>query len=208
MAKSDSIPCKTSGCDRFAELRGWCRPHYKRWKRNGEEPVGPVASRLGEVERFWSYVDTSAGDNDCWPWRGVVNHKGYGLFFYRGKLRSAHRVAISIPGPFPDRAVVVMHACDTPPCCNPRHLRYGSVAENNRDMMRKGRWKKPPGRPRLLREKCAVEQCPYQAQTRQWCNAHRRRVKLYGDPLGGSPGRPRARRAKLAASAVRDFLPD
>lgn len=32
-----------------------------------------------------------------------------------------------------------MHTCDTPLCCNPRHLRLGTQAENIADMIAKGR---------------------------------------------------------------------
>ena len=52
----------------------------------------------------------------------------------------AHRVAFELhherdlkPGEH------VMHSCDNRPCCNPSHLSIGSIADNNRDMHRKGR---------------------------------------------------------------------
>lgn len=31
------------------------------------------------------------------------------------------------------------HSCDVPACCNPRHLWWGTAAENNEDCRRKGR---------------------------------------------------------------------
>lgn len=35
--------------------------------------------------------------------------------------------------------LVVMHSCDTPACIEPKHLKLGTVADNNRDMAQKGR---------------------------------------------------------------------
>ena len=40
---------------------------------------------------------------------------------------------------------VVMHACDNPPCCNPAHLKVGTIADNNADMTSKGRAINPRG---------------------------------------------------------------
>lgn len=46
----------------------------------------------------------------------------------------AHRLAyeFTYPGGL-SGSEVLMHLCDNPPCCNPNHLRPGSVAENNAD---------------------------------------------------------------------------
>jgi hypothetical protein len=140
------VQCSAEGCDRVRRCKEWCKPHYQRWLRNGETPSGPVAQPREEAERFWSYVDRSRGEAACWPWTGTRNWRGYGMFYYRGKTRHAHRVALSIPNDLPPSDVVVMHTCDNRPCCNPRHLRRGTVAENNHDMIAKGRAVKPPVR--------------------------------------------------------------
>ncbi len=35
-------------------------------------------------ERFWSFVDQSAGADACWPWRGGCSGNGYGAFSIDG----------------------------------------------------------------------------------------------------------------------------
>lgn len=84
---------------------------------------------------LWDRVDAS-GDG-CWEWTGGRFTTGYGAFWVAGKTTKAHRAAYeSVHGPTPAR---VLHRCDNPPCCNPAHLFAGSMADNSRDMVAKGR---------------------------------------------------------------------
>lgn len=88
------------------------------------------------VERFWSYVDKSAGEDGCWPWKGATDPMGYGRFHTgesANSSRLAHRIAFGLThGELPP---VVRHKCDNPPCCNPHHHEPGTKADNNRDMV-------------------------------------------------------------------------
>ena len=86
-------------------------------------------------ERFWRQVDRR-GDDECWPWTGGLKSGGYGAFHIGGRQIGAHRYAA---GCRIGDGVVVMHTCDNPPCCNPAHLRKGTIADNNADRSRKGR---------------------------------------------------------------------
>lgn len=95
------------------------------------------------VARFWSKVSVTPVDDECWLWRGGKNGNGYGNFripeFGRVSF-SAHRVAyLCVNGSFPDGGLVVRHKCDTPLCVNPHHLECGTVADNMRDMVERGR---------------------------------------------------------------------
>jgi hypothetical protein len=92
------------------------------------------------IDLFWSRVDQSAGPDGCWPWTGCRYNAGYGSFHWRHKMRGTNRVAWEIANgqQAPDDRDV-MHSCDSPLCCNPRHLRLGTTAENMADMRRKGR---------------------------------------------------------------------
>lgn len=96
-------------------------------------------------ERFWEKV-ARAGENDCWEWQAARNAKGYGrLSSGRGVNLKAHRVAFALSndGVVADD-VYVLHRCDNPSCCNPRHLFTGSAKDNTDDMIRKGRGSRPP----------------------------------------------------------------
>lgn len=99
------------------------------------------------ADRFWPKVAGpwySGVDEDCcWLWLGARSRKfGYGVISSgrRGDpqlraTRVAHQLA---NGPLaPD--LVIAHSCDTPLCCNPRHLRAVPQIENVHEMMRKGR---------------------------------------------------------------------
>lgn len=89
------------------------------------------------ISKFWRKINR-VGENDCWIWlRGTS--RNYGGFSLAGKYVSAHRFAWEITnGPIPS-GLDVLHRCDNPPCCNPAHLFLGTQADNNRDMVRKGR---------------------------------------------------------------------
>lgn len=91
------------------------------------------------------YKDRVAGrlkrdGDDCLVYAGARDKDGYGVIQYRRKPRRTHRLVWSwaneadIPA-----GMVVMHKCDNPPCCNPEHLRLGTVADNNADRSAKGR---------------------------------------------------------------------
>lgn len=88
--------------------------------------------------RFWSKVDTSG---DCWLWRAAVNATGYGAFGIGSrKARSAHRVAYEYTyNVILTNDMHILHSCDNPRCVNPLHLSIGTILDNSRDKVLKGR---------------------------------------------------------------------
>jgi hypothetical protein len=90
---------------------------------------------------------TKGGRDECWPWTGE-QRRGYGRItcFCSGKRRmlSAHRAAAWLSGIAVD-GLLVMHSCDNPSCCNPKHLSAGTDADNARDRDSRGRNRQPSG---------------------------------------------------------------
>lgn len=109
-----------------AMLARWSNPH-----------VRPLLDRFNEkVER--------RGREECWPWLGSCSG-GYGYIRHDGRTIKATHVALDFEGIVVPRGSCVLHSCDNPPCCNPRHLRVGTQLENIAERHARGRNGRCPG---------------------------------------------------------------
>lgn len=103
-----------------------------------------IAYDRRHYENFWCSVDKSGGPDACWLWQSNLDGNGYGSIEYKGKTYQAHRRAYElVKGPIPKgtghHGTVIRHECDVRQCVNPAHLIPGSVADNSRDMVVRGR---------------------------------------------------------------------
>lgn len=103
----------------------------------------PTMSKYTPTQRiriFWSKVDKSGGEDACWLWTAGLNADGYGqMQWHDRKLDRTHRIAYRlVKGNIPI-GLQVLHHCDNPTCCNPKHLFLGTHIENMLDRKRKGR---------------------------------------------------------------------
>jgi hypothetical protein len=93
-------------------------------------------------ERFWKRVKQGKTENDCWDWLGA-KLQGYRQIRINHKSIKTHRFSYELhKGKIP-KWLGVLHHCDNPPCCNPKHLFLGTHKENMADRDIKGRQKLP-----------------------------------------------------------------
>ena len=104
-----------------------------------------LLARSGLLQRFLDKVDRKDDQNACWPWLAQKDRKGYGHFRIGSKYENtrrkaaSHRVALALTGVDVPVDKMVLHHCDNPPCCNPRHLYLGTVKNNAADMKKRKR---------------------------------------------------------------------
>lgn len=89
-------------------------------------------------------VAAKAATDECIEWPFKPGPAGYGRLCIDYKQTMASHVVLELTGrPRPQvddyYGAVARHACDNPPCCNPRHLSWGTQQDNIADMRAKGR---------------------------------------------------------------------
>ena len=79
-----------------------------------------------------------AGPDDCWLWTGT-NNKGYGQISFHDRNVGVHRLLATFAYGDPADDQQARHLCGNSLCCNPRHLAWGTRADNEADKVRHGR---------------------------------------------------------------------
>lgn len=92
----------------------------------------PRLDRRQIARIFWRIeADPETG---CWNWLGPVQN-GYGQFFINGKQELAHRALYAwlvepIERGLGNNRLQLDHACNTPTCVNPAHMKLTTAREN------------------------------------------------------------------------------
>jgi hypothetical protein len=107
---------------------------YKRFNLKPTKKREFLADKNSTIEEKFRSGYTKNMETGCWEWNKATAFHGYGVINWKGKIIRVHRLSYELAnGPIPD-GMQVLHECDNPCCCNPDHLRLGTVADNMMDV--------------------------------------------------------------------------
>ncbi len=95
-----------------------------------------------QLNRYKRKIDISTTEfwngSPCWNWTASLA-KGYGQYVVNGKRILSHRAAWMLEYGEISSEILVLHRCDNPVCCNTKHLFLGTIQDNMKDKIKKGR---------------------------------------------------------------------
>lgn len=129
--------CAVEDCGALATIQVYCSAHYQRIRRHGSPVLGRTSP--GCVQAWLeAHVDYNGDECLVWPF---ARAKGYARIRRNGQNVTAYRVmALLAHGEPPTPKHHAAHSCGNGPggCVNPRHLRWATASENQRDRVEHG----------------------------------------------------------------------
>ena len=126
--------CKIESCKRQRYLRGWCQPHYGRWRRHGDPLKG--GKDIGEVQAYFKETVLSHEGEQCLIWPYSRTTQGYAVMVYDGRQQAVSRVVCQLVNGEPDHpSLQAAHSCGRghEGCVSRHHLSWKTPADNQAD---------------------------------------------------------------------------
>ena len=135
------IVCKEQDCVKPKKTAGYCNRHYLNYHRHGK-PNGKWVKKHQHLSLKEKILLKSKlnPNNGCLEWTGSIDKStGYGYVIFESEKIGSHRAAFEV---FKEQSIEgkqVLHKCDNRKCVNPDHLFLGTIQDNMKDKVSKGR---------------------------------------------------------------------
>jgi len=132
--------CDVAGCERAYWARGYCSPHYQRWRKYGDPGSAIIGTGKGDRQK-WLQDHVRHDSEHCLMWPFSFDPNGYGAASIDGsdKLGAHRAMCIMAHGPPKFAKLHAAHICGNKWCVNPAHIRWATSRENSMDKRIHGR---------------------------------------------------------------------
>lgn len=131
--------CSIPDCDKPCKARGWCWPHYQRWRKHGDPEGGGPSLPHGKALRYFNETVLTYEGDECLVWPFYRDPDGYGRLSYEGRTQPVSRVVCKrFNGPPPTAKHEAAHSCGNSGCANKRHIRWATSFANKADTLLHG----------------------------------------------------------------------